>query len=176
MALIEDQLGQCVGARDLDLVSLEYVDGLQEHRLRPGMRAYQGTELVGQNLPHPRIERRPARVFQDHGPVMIGATLGVPSDIDVRDLDPEESSRVAQVPLVELAGEELPGRPEVGQRHEEADTVGRCLERVHEGTGRLGEGEVLLPFQGGERWWAVERLLLGCGEDACAWHRGPAVS
>ena len=104
------------------------------------------------------------------------ATLGVPSGIDVRDLDPEESSRVAQVPLVELAGEELPGCPEVGQGHEEADAVGRCLERVHEGTDRLGEGEVLLPFQGGERWWAVERLLLGRREDACAWHRGPDVS
>ena len=77
---------------------------------------------------------------------------------------------------MELVSEELPGRPEVGQCHEEADAVGRCLERVHEGSDRLGEGEVLLPFQGGERGWAVERLLLGRGEDACAWHRGPAVS
>jgi hypothetical protein len=35
---------------------------------------------------------------------------------------------------------------------------------------------VLLPFQGSERWRPVERLLLGRGEDACSWHRGPAVS
>ena len=32
---VEDQLRQRVGAGDLDLVSLERVDGLQEHRLRP---------------------------------------------------------------------------------------------------------------------------------------------
>jgi hypothetical protein len=132
--------------------------------------------MAGQDLPRPRVERRPARAFQDHGPVMMGPALGVPRDIDVRFIDLQESSRVADIPWAELVSEELPGCPEVGQRHEEADAVGRCLERAHEGTDRLGEGEVLPPFQGGERWWTVERLLLGRGEDTCTWHWGPAVS
>jgi hypothetical protein len=131
--------------------------------------------MTGQHLPRPHIERRPARVFQDHGPVMMGSTLGIPRDIDVRFVDPKDSSHVAEVLGTELVSEELPGRPEVGQSHEEADAIGRRLERVHEGTNRVGEGEVLLPLRGGGRWWAVERLLLGRGENACAWDRGPAV-
>ena len=84
---LKDQRGQRVGTRNLGFVLLQEVDRLKKHYFRPRMGAYQRTKMQRDRASCPIVERGPAGVFQDQGPMTLGSTLGIAlhRDVFVRD-------------------------------------------------------------------------------------------